>query len=76
VSAEALRAAPAKPGEAGFNEAKADLARSLAAQPDSAEAQILMGKLCQQENNISEALDHIQRALKVILDLFLPWHLI
>jgi tetratricopeptide (TPR) repeat protein len=55
----------AKPGEAGFNEAKADLARSLAAQPDSAEAQILMGKLCHQENNLSEALDHIQRALKV-----------
>jgi tetratricopeptide (TPR) repeat protein len=55
----------AKPGEADFNEAKAGLARSLGAQPDSAEAQILMGKLCQQENNLSEALDHIQRALKV-----------
>jgi tetratricopeptide (TPR) repeat protein len=55
----------AKPGEADFNEAKGDLARSLAAQPDSAEAQILMGKLCQQENDLSEALDHIQRALQV-----------
>jgi tetratricopeptide (TPR) repeat protein len=55
----------AKPGDEAFSEAKADLARSLAAQPDSAEAQILMGKLCQQENHLSEALDHIQRALKV-----------
>lgn len=55
----------AQPGEEAFSEAKADLARSLAAQADSAEAQILMGKLCQQENNLSEALDHIQRALKV-----------
>jgi len=55
----------AKPGEEAFSEAKADLARSLAAQPDSAEAQILMGKLCQQENNLSEALDHTERALKV-----------
>jgi Flp pilus assembly protein TadD len=27
-----------------------------------------MGKLCQQENNLSEALDHIQRALKVESD--------
>src|SRR5882757_7700096 len=55
----------AKSGETDFNEAKADLARSLVAQPNSAEAQILMGKLCQQENNLSEALDHIERALKV-----------
>jgi tetratricopeptide (TPR) repeat protein len=58
----------AKPRDEAFSEAKADLARSLAAQPDSAEAQILMGKLCQQENNLSEALDHIQRALKVESD--------
>jgi tetratricopeptide (TPR) repeat protein len=55
----------AKPGDEAFSQAKAYLARSLAAQPDSAEAQILMGKLCQQENNLSESLDHIQRALKV-----------
>jgi Flp pilus assembly protein TadD len=55
----------AKPGDEAFSQAKADLARSLAAQPDSAEAQNLMGKLCQQENNLLEALDHIQRALKV-----------
>jgi tetratricopeptide (TPR) repeat protein len=55
----------AKSGDAAFNEAKADLAKSLAVQPNSAEAQILMAKLCQEEDNFSEALDHILRALKV-----------
>jgi tetratricopeptide (TPR) repeat protein len=54
----------AEPGQPQFVEAKADLTRSLTAKPDSAEAQILMGTLCQQENNLPEALQHFQQALK------------
>lgn len=59
ISWQVSSSVSAQPGEAGFSEAKADLARSLAAQPDSAEVQIFMGKLCQQENSLSEALDHL-----------------
>jgi tetratricopeptide (TPR) repeat protein len=54
----------AEPGQPHFVEAKADLTRSLATRPDSAEAQILMGTLCQQENNLAEALEHIRLAIK------------
>ena len=54
----------AEPGQSQFKEARADLVKSLAAQPDSAEAQVLMGALCQQEANFSEALDHFNLALK------------
>jgi tetratricopeptide (TPR) repeat protein len=55
----------AEPGQPQFEEARTDLARSLAAQPDSAEAQILMGTLYQQEDKLPEALDHFNLALKV-----------
>jgi tetratricopeptide (TPR) repeat protein len=55
----------AEPGQPQFEEARTDLARSLAAKPDSAEAQILMGTLYQQENKLPEALDHFNVALKV-----------
>jgi len=53
----------AEPGQPQFVEAKADLTRSLTGRPDSAEAQILMGTLCQQENDLPEALQHFQQAL-------------
>jgi tetratricopeptide (TPR) repeat protein len=55
----------AEPGQPQFEEARTDLARSLATQPDSAEAQILMGTLYQQEEELPEALDHFNLALKV-----------
>jgi tetratricopeptide (TPR) repeat protein len=55
----------AEPGRPEFNEARADLARSLQAKPDSVEAQILMGKLLEQQNDLSGALDHLQLALKI-----------
>jgi tetratricopeptide (TPR) repeat protein len=55
----------AEPGQPQFEEARADLTRSLAAQPDSVEAQILMGTLDQRENKFTEALDHFNLALKV-----------
>jgi tetratricopeptide (TPR) repeat protein len=54
----------AEPGQPQFTEAKEDLAKSLAARPDSAEALILSGTLCQQEQNYSKALENFQRALK------------
>jgi tetratricopeptide (TPR) repeat protein len=54
-----------EPGQPEFNEALADLTRSLAAKPDSAEAQILMGNLLEQQNDLSGSLDHFQLALKL-----------
>jgi tetratricopeptide (TPR) repeat protein len=55
----------AEPGQPQFEETRIDLAKSLAAQPNSAEAQVLMGTLCQTEDKLSEALDHFHLALKV-----------
>jgi tetratricopeptide (TPR) repeat protein len=55
----------AEPGQPQFEEARVDLARSLTAQPDSPEAQTLMGTLCQLEDKLPEALDHFNLALKV-----------
>lgn len=55
----------AQPGQPEFSEARAALARSLAAKPDSAEAQILMGKICEQQGSLAQALSHYQSALKV-----------
>ena len=54
-----------EPGQPQFEEARTDLTRSLAAQPRSAEAQVLMGSLCERENKLPEALDHFHLALKV-----------
>jgi tetratricopeptide (TPR) repeat protein len=51
-------------GQPEFEEARAALATSLKAKPDSAEAQILMGKVCEQEHDFSAALNHYQMALK------------
>ncbi|HZY74339.1 MAG TPA: tetratricopeptide repeat protein [Edaphobacter sp.] len=55
----------AKPGQPEFDQARAYLATSLAARPDSAEAQIMMGKLLEQESDLTGALDHYRAALKV-----------
>jgi tetratricopeptide (TPR) repeat protein len=65
LMADILLREGAEPGHPQFEEARIDLAKSLAAKPDSAEAQILMGTLCQQENKLPEALDHLNLALKV-----------
>jgi tetratricopeptide (TPR) repeat protein len=58
----------AQPGQPVFKEAQTHLAISLKSKPDSAEAQILMGKLLEQENDISGALSHYEVALKVEAD--------
>ena len=49
----------AEPGQSQFEEARTYLARSLAAKPDSAEAQTLMGTLCQLEDKLPEALGNV-----------------
>ena len=65
LMAEILVREGAEPGQPQFSQAIEDLSRSLTAQPESVEAQVLMGTLCQKENNLSAALDHFERALKV-----------
>ncbi|WP_158749605.1 lipopolysaccharide assembly protein LapB [Acidobacterium sp. S8] len=62
--ADLLIRSGAAPGQPEFKEAHAALARSLAAKPDSAEAQVLIGKVLEQENDLPAALDHYQIALK------------
>jgi tetratricopeptide (TPR) repeat protein len=54
----------AEPGQPRFEEARAHLQRSVAAQPKSAEAQVLMGSVYQQENQLPEALEHYDLALR------------
>jgi tetratricopeptide (TPR) repeat protein len=53
------------PDQPAFQEAKNYLSISLASKPDSAEAQILMGHLLEQENNSSEAIKHYGVAVKL-----------
>jgi tetratricopeptide (TPR) repeat protein len=55
----------AAPGQPEFEEARSDVAKSLMANPNSAEAQILAGRLCERTDEFSAALDHFQSALKV-----------
>jgi tetratricopeptide (TPR) repeat protein len=62
--ADILMRQGAEPGQPQFEEARVDLERSLAAKPDSAEAQVLMGSLYQQEGKLPEALGHFNLALK------------
>jgi len=52
------------PGQSEFQEAKTHLATSLESKPDSAEGQILMGHLLEQESNLPGALSHYEIALK------------
>ncbi|MBB5344834.1 tetratricopeptide (TPR) repeat protein [Edaphobacter lichenicola] len=54
-----------QPGQPAFQEAKGYLATSLATKPDSAEAQVLMGHLLEQENNISDAVGHYGKAIEL-----------
>ncbi len=52
------------PGEQGFTEAKNHLTTSLTMKADSAEAQILMGHLLEEEGNGVDALSHYTIALQ------------
>jgi len=55
----------AVPGQPAFSQAKAYLSTSLNAKPDSVEAQILMGKVLEDEGDVEGALAHLQEALNV-----------
>jgi tetratricopeptide (TPR) repeat protein len=55
----------AQPHQPNFDKALMHLQKSLAAKPDSAEAQILMAKLLSQEGSYADALSHIEVALGV-----------
>jgi tetratricopeptide (TPR) repeat protein len=55
----------AEPGQPEFEKAQSDLAKSLMANPNSAEAQVLSGRLCERANEPAEALDHFRSALKI-----------
>jgi tetratricopeptide (TPR) repeat protein len=63
--ADLLIRAGAEPGQPEFRQAQENLKRSLASKPDSAEAQILMGKLLEREDDLQGALVHFQSALRV-----------
>jgi Flp pilus assembly protein TadD len=62
--ADLLIRSGALPHQPDFEKALMHLRKSLAARPDSAEAQILMAKLLTQNGNYAEALSHIEVALK------------
>jgi tetratricopeptide (TPR) repeat protein len=55
----------AQPGAPQFKQAEEYLQKSLDAKPDSAEAQILMGKLLEKQDDLTGALSHFDAALKV-----------
>ncbi|HEY1807044.1 MAG TPA: tetratricopeptide repeat protein [Acidobacteriaceae bacterium] len=55
----------AEPGQTAFQQAKKHLAISLRSRPDSVEAQVLMGRILEQENDPAGALNHFESALKV-----------
>ena len=61
--ADLLIRSGAEPGQPAFQEAETHLARSLKSKPDSAEAQILMGRLLEQQGDLPEALKHYDLAL-------------
>jgi tetratricopeptide (TPR) repeat protein len=63
--ADLLIRSGAEPGQPAFEQAQAHLARSLKSKPDSAEAQILMGKLLEQQSDLPGALKHYDLALAV-----------
>lgn len=62
--ADLLIRSGALPHQPDFDKALMHLRKSLAAKPDSAEAQILMAKLLTQNGNYAEALSHIEVALR------------
>jgi len=55
----------AEPGQPAFAQAKTYLARSLKSKPASAEAQVLMCELLEEEGDLEGALDHSEAALKL-----------
>ena len=55
----------AQPGEKRYIEAQSALSRSFAKQPQSAEAQILAGKMDMQLNEFEHALTHFNDACKI-----------
>jgi len=61
--ADLLVRSGAEPGQPAFEEAQTHLARSLKSKPDSAEAQILMGKLLEEQSDLPGALKHYDLAL-------------
>jgi tetratricopeptide (TPR) repeat protein len=61
--ADLLVRSGAEPGQPAFEQAQAHLARSLKSKPESAEAQVLMGKLLEQQGDLSGALKHYDLAL-------------
>jgi Flp pilus assembly protein TadD len=62
--ADLLIRSGALPHQPDFDKALMHLGRSLAAKPDSAEAQILMAKLLTQDGNYADALSHVEVALQ------------
>jgi tetratricopeptide (TPR) repeat protein len=66
--ADLLVRSGARPHQPEFQAALTHLDRSLAAKPDSAEAQILMAKLLTQEERYADALSHIDVALTMEAD--------
>jgi tetratricopeptide (TPR) repeat protein len=63
--ADLLIRSGAQPHQQEFEDALMHLKKSLAAKPDSAEAQILMAKLLTQDGKYADALSHVDVALKV-----------
>jgi Flp pilus assembly protein TadD len=62
--ADLLIRSGALPHQTDFDKALMHLKKSLAAKPDSAEAQILMAKLLTQTGDYADALSHIEVALR------------
>jgi tetratricopeptide (TPR) repeat protein len=63
--ADLLMRSGTHPGDPDFPQVKALLSTSLASKPDSVEAQVLMGHLLEQENNVPDAITHYEIALKI-----------
>lgn len=68
LMASLLMSSGAKPGQTTFATAKEHLERSLQVNPSSAQAQILMGEILNLEGNRTDALAHLERALKIAPD--------
>jgi tetratricopeptide (TPR) repeat protein len=62
--ADLLVRSGAEPGQPAFQQAIDHLATSLRSRPDSAEAQVLMGKLLEQQGKLPQALEHYDLAVK------------
>ena len=63
--ADLLMRLGAAPGQPAFRQAKEHVSVSLESRPDSAEAQVLLGRILQEENDSEAALKHFELALRV-----------